>query len=139
MSLKISKIVIMCLISSIITFSISFSALAEGSEDSSGVLVATGKTYHYLAEQAAGKIYVLYPDGERQLLAEGFGVISGLAVSRDNSVYLISKSKKRLFRIDRDGSVQMVRKIENVPQAIIVDRDGAVKFITKDGIELVED
>jgi sugar lactone lactonase YvrE len=121
-----------------ITLSMSFASLAEGREDTAGVLVATGKTCHYLAEQNAGKVYTIYPDGERQLLAEGFGMISGLAVSRDNSVYLISKSKKRLFRIDQGGSVQMVRKIENVPQAIIVDRDGVVKFITEDGIELVE-
>ncbi|SMF17853.1 hypothetical protein [Desulfovibrio gilichinskyi] len=137
MSFKFLSVVIMCLIFSVILIGTSCSVFAG--EEKSGLLVAAGRTCHYLAEQSEGKVYIVYPDGERQLLAEGFGIISGLAASHDNSVYLVSKSKKRLFRIDSGGKVQMVRKIDDVPQAIIVDRDGAVKFITEDGIKLVED
>ena len=139
MSLKLSKILIICLISSMISIGVSCYALADGRKATSGVLVATGRACHYLAIQEEGKVYVLYPDGERQLLAEGFGVISGLAASNASSVYLISKTKKRLFRIDSGGKVQMVRKMDDIPQAIFVDRDGAVKLITEGGIKLVGD
>ncbi len=66
--------------------------------------------------------------------ADGFGRISGLCTAPDNSVYVLSESQLRLFRVAVNGKVQMVRKLKSCPQAIFVDRDGEVKFVQRNGV-----
>ncbi len=100
---------------------------------SAGKLVAEGKRYHYIAHQEEGIIYVVYADGESVRFADGFGYISGLAVSPDNSLYVVSKSQQRVFKVNSDGKVIAARKVSAVPEAVFVDRDGRVKFVQRNG------
>ncbi len=99
-----------------------------------GMLVAEGKRNHYIANQEEGIVYVVYGDGEWVRFADGFGRISGLCAAPDNSVYVLSESQLRLFRVAVNGKVQMVRKLKSRPQAILVDRDGEVKFVQRNGV-----
>ncbi|GKT28791.1 hypothetical protein ADUPG1_005054, partial [Aduncisulcus paluster] len=99
-----------------------------------GMLVAEGKRSHYIANQEEGIIYIMYGDGEWVRFADGFGRISGLCTAPDNSVYVLSESQLRLFRVAVNGKVQMVRKLKYCPQAIFVDRDGEVKFVQRNGV-----
>ncbi|WP_421903143.1 hypothetical protein [Maridesulfovibrio sp.] len=107
-------------------------AMAEAS--SAGMLVAEGKRSHYIANQEEGIVYVVYGDGEWVRFADGFGRISGLCAAPDSSVYVLSESQSRLYRVTVDGKVQMVRKLGSCPQAIFVDRDGEVKFVQRNGV-----
>ncbi|SDL32020.1 hypothetical protein SAMN05660337_2628 [Maridesulfovibrio ferrireducens] len=133
MSSRSLRIIVNCLISCMIVIVMVCSAFAGEENNITGMLVANGKKCNYIAEQAEGKVYIVYADGERILLAEGFGVITGLAVSPNESLYVFSQSKKRLFRIDQRGKVQMVKKMDEAVRAILVDRDGVVRFVTDAG------
>ncbi|WP_031481863.1 hypothetical protein [Maridesulfovibrio frigidus] len=133
MTFKISRVMVCCVVSCMFVIACASFALAGVDEVKSGMLVATGKKCHFIAEQAEGKVYVVYADNEKQLLADGFGYICGMAAAPDNSVYVMSHTSKRLFRATPDGKVQMVRKVDEVPRAILVDRDGMVRFVTHGG------
>ena len=133
MTFKISKVMVCCVISCMCVVACASLTYAAVDETMSGMLVATGKKCHFIAEQVEGKVHVIYPDNEKLLLADGFGYICGMAVAPDNSVYVMSHTHKRLFRVAPDGKVQMVRKVDEVPRAILVDRDGCVRFVTHGG------
>lgn len=100
----------------------------------SGMLVAQGKRHTYIADQQAGIVYTVYPDGEWVRFAEGLGNIRGLSLSPDSSLYILSGSQSKLYRISPDGVIHEVRKVETVPKAIFVDRDGRVHFVQRYGL-----
>ena len=133
MTFKISKAMVCCVVSCIFVIACASFAFAEVDSATNGMLVATGKKCHFIAEQAEGEVHVIYADNEKILLADGFGYICGMAAAPDNSVYVMSYTHKRLFRVTPDGKVQMVKKVDEVPRAILVDRDGAVRFVTHGG------
>ncbi|WP_319778527.1 hypothetical protein [Maridesulfovibrio sp.] len=99
-----------------------------------GMLVAEGKHSHYVANQEEGVVYIVYGDGEWVQFADGFGYISGLCSAPDKSLYVLSGSQRRLYRVAADGMVQTVCKVGSSPQAIFVDRDGDVKFVQRKGV-----
>ncbi|CCO23811.1 hypothetical protein [Maridesulfovibrio hydrothermalis] len=131
MSAVVRRPTVLCLVCLMFFFASVCFAAARAESSASGMLIAKGNRCYYVADQACGEVYIMYADGELNLLAGGFGHICGLAVSPDSSVYLMSSSKKRLFRIAADGKVQMVRKVDKVPDAILVDRDGVVCFVER--------
>lgn len=100
----------------------------------SGMLVAQGKRHTYIADQQAGIVYTVYPDGEWVRFAEGLGDISGFSLSPDSSLYILSGSKRRLYRIAPDGVVHELGRVKTVPKAIFVDRDGRVHFVQRYGV-----
>lgn len=99
-----------------------------------GMLVAEGKRNHYIANQEEGILFAVYADGEWIRIVDGLGHICALAVCPDNSVYVVSRTQKRLFRVTSDGVLQMVRKFSSVPQAIYVDRDGQLHLVMRNGV-----
>ncbi len=101
---------------------------------SAGMLVAEGTRSHYVANQEEGIVFVVYGNGEWVRFADGFGSICGLAAGPDNSVYVLSRTQKRLFRVNVDGTVRAVKKFSEVPDAVLVDRDGEVKFVQRSGV-----
>ncbi len=134
MTFKISRVMVCCVVSCLFVIACASFTFAGVYEATSGMLVATGKKCYFIADQTEGKVHVVYADDEKILLADGFGYISGMAAAPDNSVYVMSHTHKRLFRVTPDGKVQMVRKVDEVPRAILVDRDGVVRFVTHSGV-----
>ncbi|HAS89242.1 MAG TPA: hypothetical protein DCS48_08045 [Desulfovibrio sp.] len=108
------------------------SMLADNSV--AGMLVVEGKRSHYVANQEEGTVYIVYGDGEWIRFADGFGHISGLCSGPDRSLYVLSGSQRKLYRVAADGKVRQVRKVGSCPQAIFVDRDGEVKFVQRNGL-----
>ncbi len=111
-----------------------FAVVLMAEPSSAGMLVAEGKRSHYIANQEEGIVYVVYGDGEWVRFADGFGQISGLAVCPDDSLYVLSRSQKRIIKVGPDGAVVMARKLSVVPETIYVDRDGEVKFVQRNGV-----
>lgn len=108
------------------------SMLADNS--AAGMLVAEGKRSHYVANQEEGIVYVVYGNGEWVRFADGFGHISGLCSGPDSSLYVLSGSQRKLYRVAADGKIRQVRKVGSCPQAIFVDRDGEVRFVQRNGV-----
>lgn len=108
--------------------------VAAKTDAAAGMLVAQGKRTQYVADQEEGILFAVYADGEWVRVAEDLGHISGLAACSDNSVYIMSRTHKKLLRVAPDGVVQLVRKVRVVPEAIYVDRDGLVYFVERSGV-----
>ncbi|NDV22864.1 hypothetical protein [Desulfovibrio sp. JC022] len=111
-----------------------FALVLVAESSSAGMLVAEGKRSHYIANQDEGIVYVVYGNGEWVRFADGMGYICGLAVCPDESLYVLSRSQQRMFKIAPDGAVVTVRKLRVVPETIYVDRDGEVRFVHRNGV-----
>ncbi|XPV77097.1 MAG: hypothetical protein ACNI27_04025 [Desulfovibrio sp.] len=123
-----SMIAVMMISAVFVFFFSTPSACAEGVQR----LTVSCQSRHYVAECSTGRLFVVSPNCERQMVAEGLGIITGLGASRDGILYVAS-AHGDIYRICKNGKKNVVAEGLNSPSGIVVDRDGVVRTFMLDG------